>query len=146
MPRSKDQWALLLLTAALIALGKPAWMWAFPLKPMLQGEFHSVAHRGTGRATIYRGMKGELILEVTNARTAFRPDLMIYLLDAPDAANNEDAAKARCTVIARFDPAGANLRFRLPAGLDLSTPKSVTIWSPKYGVNFTTAPLRPVVY
>jgi hypothetical protein len=140
--RSKQKWALLLLAGGLAVLGKPAWMWAFSLKPLLRGDFHPVAHKGSGRATIYKDLKGGLILELTGVRTAPRPDLLIYLLEAPDAVNNEDAAKARCAVVARFDPSPDTLRFRLPVGLDLSTPKSVTIWSPKYGVNFTTAPLR----
>lgn len=106
-----------------------------------QGQFHSVAHLSRGTATLYKRNSGEYVLRIRDLETARRPDLMVYLTDAADAQDNDTVAMARWLVVGPLRGPGRTWLFSIPAGVNVPSYRSVTIWSAKYGVNFTTAPL-----
>jgi len=59
------------------------------------GNFHGVAHKGTGQASIYQLADGKRILRFTNFETSNGPDVHVYLVAANDATDSESVKKAR---------------------------------------------------
>src|SRR5437016_13511016 len=58
------------------------------------GTFHSVAHDGSGNASIYELSDGKRILRFTNFKTSNGPDVHAYLCAADDATEREMERKA----------------------------------------------------
>lgn len=114
-----------------------------PAEPVLvtTGRFHKNAHETTGAATIYRLADGRLVLRLTEFATSNGPDVRVYLVAADDV-QDEAAAK-----LAGFVDLGAlkgnigNQNYDVPAGLDLSRYRAVSIWCRRFSVNFGAAPL-----
>jgi len=107
-----------------------------------QGFFHSVAHKGSGAAALYRLPGGRRSLRLINFNTSMRPDLTVYLISAADAFDNETVATSSFISLGPLKDAAVEQVYEVPPGIDLSRYHAVTIWSRKYAVNFTTAPLR----
>ena len=105
------------------------------------GRFHKNAHETTGAATIYRFADGRLVLRLTEFATSNGPDVRVYLVAAGDV-QDEAAAK-----LAGFVDLGAlkgnigDQNYEVPAGLDLSRYRAVSIWCRRFSVNFGAAPL-----
>ncbi len=110
-----------------------------PPAPMASGEFHPVAHKGSGTVAIYRSRQG-LVLEML-LQTSFRPDLVLYLTDAQDAHDNETVKNATRLVVGPVRDTAGRQTFLMDPGVEVGRYRSATVWSAKYGVNFTTAPL-----
>lgn len=112
--------------------------------PLLAGEFHGVAHRGVGTATITRAADGQRWLRLTNFETSNGPDVHVYLVAAEDA---NDAATVTSAGFVALGPLKGNIgdqNYAIPAEVDLDRYRAATIWCKRFGVNFATAPLRPV--
>ena len=107
------------------------------------GRFHPVAHKGSGSASLYRGRDGRRFLSLDGLSTAARPDLVVYLIEAKEAFDNDTVMKSGFFSLGPLKDSGPRQVYSVPAGVDLSRFHAVTIWSQKYNVNFTTAPLRP---
>jgi hypothetical protein len=122
------------LFAAIICLtgGAVAWELTPRERVLLSGSFHSVAHKGAGKAVITPGR-----LRLQDVRTYPSNDLEVCLIAAPDAEDNDTVLRSSPVCLGSF----GNFSFRVPSDLDLNRYRSVVIWSPSYGVNFTTAPL-----
>lgn len=105
------------------------------------GKFHRVAHRGDGRATIYQLLSGERILELADFSTGQGQSLEVLLISAPDAFENETVEKSLVYSLGELQTPTSNQVFSIPGHLDLNHVGAVTVWSTKYKVNFTTAPL-----
>src|SRR6201987_5724474 len=58
------------------------------------GSFHSVAHEGSGNASIYQLSEGKRILRFTNFKTSNGPDVHVYLVAAKDASDSETVKQA----------------------------------------------------
>jgi hypothetical protein len=116
--------------------------YAYAPTVLAQGFFHPAAHKGAGSAAFYRGSNGQWFLRLTNFRTALRPDLAVYLISAPDAFDNDTVANSRFVSLGRLKGSGEDQVYAVPPEIDLSQYHAVTIWSERYQVNFTTAPLR----
>jgi hypothetical protein len=112
-------------------------------KALCSGRFHQVAHKGTGIATIYQLPDGKRVLSLSKFQTATGPELQVYLIAAADAFENETVETAGFVSLGALESAQGDQTYPLPAGLDLTRYRAVTIWSRKYRVNFTTAPLCP---
>jgi hypothetical protein len=76
-------------------------------------------------------------------RTGERDDLQVCLVAAADCPENETVERAGFVMLGSFQSAEADQTFNIPDGLDLDRYRAVTIWNPKYRVNFTSAPLSP---
>ena len=110
-------------------------------KAIASGRFHQVAHRGAGLVTIYQLADKKLLLHLTEFRTDNGRDLQVLLIAAPDAFENETVEKVEFVSLGPLQKSEGDQSYHLPDDLDLSKYKAVTIWSPRYRVNFTTAPL-----
>jgi hypothetical protein len=108
-----------------------------------QGFFHPVAHKGSGSASLFQSPDGKWVLHLTSFRTAPRPDLVVYLISAADAFDNDTVASSSMVSLGKLQGSAGNQVYAVPSGIDLGECRAVTIWSEQYHVNFTTAPLRP---
>jgi hypothetical protein len=110
-------------------------------RTIASGEFHQVAHKGVGDAAIVRLDSGERALRLVGFRTYPASDLEVRLIAAPDAFDNETVEKSDPISLGPLRPTDSDQVYLLPYTLDLTNYRAVAIWSLKYGVNFTTAPL-----
>lgn len=106
------------------------------------GAFHSVAHETRGTAAVLE-IDGKRILRLTNFATSNGPDVRVYLVAAPDAADNETVTSAGFVELGKLKGNQGDQNYDVPAGLDLAQYRAVTIWCARFGVNFATAPLTP---
>lgn len=110
---------------------------------LVQGQFKSVAHETRGSAAIYRLGDGHRVLRLTEFATSNGPDVRVYLVAAPDAGDNETVKKAGFVELGKLKGTEGDQNYELPADLDLSKYRAVTIWCRRFSVNFGTAPLTP---
>jgi hypothetical protein len=135
--------ASLIAIAMLLGISVAAGIeYAYAPTVMAQGFFHPVAHKGSGSAALYRGPNGQWSLRLTNFGTALRPDLAVYLISAPDALDNDTVANSKFVSLGRLKGGTDDQVYPVPPEIDLSQYHAVTIWSERYQVNFTTAPMR----
>ncbi|MEW6129615.1 MAG: DM13 domain-containing protein [Acidobacteriota bacterium] len=106
------------------------------------GKFHQVAHQGEGNVMIYRLLTGERVLELSEFSTGEGENLEVLLIGARDALENETVESAETFSLGRLKSVTGHQSFAIPDSLDLNKFGAVTIWSKKYKVNFTTAPLH----
>src|ERR1044071_7923793 len=144
--RSKKQLGKAVITAAIAVAVLTAMRYGLTSsqirgKAIASGRFHQVAHRGEVLVTIYQLADKKLLLHLTEFRTDNGRDLQVLLIAAPDAFENETVEKAEYVSVGTLQKSEGDQSYHLPDDLDLSKYQAVTIWSPRYRVNFTTAPL-----
>lgn len=105
------------------------------------GRFHTVAHETKGTATIYQLADGRRTLRLTDFQTSNGPDVRVYLVAAADATDNETVTRSGFVEVAALKGNIGDQNYDVPAGVDLSKYRAVTIWCRRFGVNFATAPL-----
>jgi Electron transfer DM13 len=110
---------------------------------LASGRFHSVAHDGSGNASIYRLSDGTRILRFTNFKTSNGPDVHVYLVAAKDASDSETVKQAGFVEVGALKGNIGDQNYELPSDLDLNKYRAVTIWCKRFSVNFATAPLNP---
>jgi len=108
---------------------------------LASGKFHSVAHESSGEASIYHLADGKRILRFTNFATSNGPDVHVYLVAGNDASDSDTVKKAGFREIGSLKGNIGDQNYELPADIDLSKYRAVTIWCQRFGVNFGTAPL-----
>jgi hypothetical protein len=114
----------------------------FASKTIAYGCFHQVAHKGTGCAALIEKSDGQIILQLMDFNTAEAGDLHVLLISAPDAPENETVKDSEQLYIAPLRSSEGSQQYVVPMGPNLTKFNSVVIWNNKYGVNFTTAPLK----
>jgi hypothetical protein len=110
---------------------------------LLSGSFHSVAHETRGTATVHELGGGRRVLRFTDFTTSNGPDVRVYLVAAADASDDETVTKAGFVELGKLKGTEGDQNYEIPAGLDLSRYRAVTIWCRRFSVNFATAPLTP---
>ncbi|HLE25929.1 MAG TPA: DM13 domain-containing protein [Thermodesulfobacteriota bacterium] len=110
---------------------------------LVTGNFHGVAHDGKGTATIYQLPDGKRVLRFTEFETSNGPDVQVYLVAAQDANDNDTVKQAGFVSLGSLKGNIGDQNYDVPADVDLSKYKAVTIWCQRFGVNFGTAPLTP---
>lgn len=110
---------------------------------LLSGEFHSVAHETRGTATVHELGAGRRVVRFTGFSTSNGPDVRVYLVAAPDAADDESVTKAGFVELGKLKGTEGDQNYEIPADLDLEKYRAVTIWCRRFSVNFATAPLTP---
>ena len=110
---------------------------------LFAGSFHSVAHETKGTATVHRLSDRTRVLRLTEFVTSNGPDVRVYLIAAPDAADDETVKKAGFVELGKLKGNQGDQNYDIPAGLDLNKYRAVTIWCRRFSVNFGTAPLTP---
>ena len=112
---------------------------------LLRGSFHDVVTPGTGRAEIFEAPDGTRTLHLSDFRTDPGPKLEVYMVAAPDATDSQSVVDAGYISLGALQSASGDQTYSVPADLDLSVYRAVTIWCVTFVVNFTTAPVTPVV-
>jgi hypothetical protein len=110
---------------------------------LVSGTFHSVAHETRGTATVLRLANGSRILRFTEFATSNGPDVRVYLVAASDASDNETVTRAGYIELGKLKGTDGDQNYEVPADLELSKYRAVTIWCKRFAVNFATAPLTP---
>ncbi|MDX2034145.1 MAG: DM13 domain-containing protein [Blastocatellia bacterium] len=113
-----------------------------PVKILAAGEFHPVAHKGSGRAVIVQMADGARRLRLIGVKTGEGRELQVCLVAAADCLENESVERAGFIALGPLGSAEGDQSFDIPVGIDLHRYRAVTIWSRKYRVNFATAPLK----
>jgi hypothetical protein len=108
---------------------------------LARGRFHSNAHETSGIATIHRLEDGRRVLRLTQFATSNGPDVRVYLVTADDVQDEEAAKRAGFVDLGELKGNIGDQNYDVPADVDLSTHKAVTVWCRRFGVNFGTAPL-----
>ncbi|HET6797977.1 MAG TPA: DM13 domain-containing protein [Gemmatimonadales bacterium] len=111
---------------------------------LVSGTFHSVAHETRGTATVLRLPDGSRILRFTDFTTSNGPDVRVYLVAATDAGDNATVKRAGFVELGKLKGTDGDQNYVVPAGLDLTKYRAVTIWCKRFSVNFATAPLTPI--
>jgi hypothetical protein len=139
-----SKWMYRILGGVLVvSTGALAWSaWGNPERQLLAGDFHSVAHKGTGEVRVVQLADGRRVLRLAGVKTYPGQDLQVCLVAAPDAEDNETVRQAGAVCVGKFGAGVVSSTYELPAAVNLARYRAVTIWSREYGVNFTTAPLQ----
>lgn len=137
----------LAITLAVLLLSAAGWLamkyrLGRPVKILASGEFHPVAHKGSGRAVIVQMGDQTRRLKLIGFKTGEGRDLQVCLVAAADCLENESVERAGFITLGPLRAAEGDQSFNVPVGVDLHRYRAVTIWSRKFRVNFTTAPLK----
>lgn len=116
---------------------------ATPAAPatLASGTFHSNAHETTGNAAILALPDGRRILRLTSFSTSNGPDVRVYLVAASDVTDDETVKTAGFVELGPMKGNKGDQNYEVPADLDLSMYRTVTIWCKRFSVNFGSAPL-----
>ncbi len=113
---------------------------AAPTK-LASGEFHSGAHETKGTATLFQLGEGKRTLRLTNFETSNGPDVHVYLVAAADAKDSDTVKHAGFIELGALKGNVGDQNYDIPANVDLTKYRAVTIWCARFAVNFGTAPL-----
>ena len=116
---------------------------SMPVK-VAQGNFRGIAHETKGMASIYKLPDGKQVLRFSSFETSNGPDVHIYLVAATDAGDNDSVTNAGFVDLGNIKGNIGDQNYDLPASVDLSKYRAVTVWCKRFGVNFATAPLETV--
>ena len=111
---------------------------------LVQGQFKSIAHETRGTAAVYRLADGSRVLRLTEFVTSNGPDVRVYLVAAADARDDETVKKAGFVELGKLKGTDGDQNYDVPADIDLSKYRAVTIWCRRFSVNFGTAALTPI--
>lgn len=112
---------------------------------LASGNFHDVAHKGVGQATIYQLGGGQRVLRFTNFETSNGPDVRVYLIATKDASDSETVRRSGFVEVGALKGNIGDQNYEISSDLDLNKYRAVTIWCKRFGVNFATAPLTQPV-
>ena len=112
---------------------------------LASGRFHTNAHKTQGLATIYRLEDGRRILRLTDFATSNGPDVRVYLVAAGDVQGEAAAKQAGFVDLGALKGNIGDQNYEVPADLDLSRYRAVSIWCRRFSVNFGAAPLAQVM-
>ncbi len=112
---------------------------------LASGRFHTNAHKTDGVATIYRLPDGRRVLRLTQFATSNGPDVRVYLVAASDVQNEAAAKRAGFVDLGALKANIGDQNYDVPAGLDLSRYRAVSIWCRRFSANFGAAPLAEVM-
>ena len=105
------------------------------------GRFHKNAHETSGVASIYRLADGRRVLRLTEFSTSNGPDVRVYLVAAGDVQSENAAKQAGFVDLGALKGNIGDQNYDVPAALDLSKYRAVSIWCRRFSVNFGAAPL-----
>ena len=108
---------------------------------LASGRFHSNAHETRGLATIVRLADGRRVLRLTEFATSNGPDVRVYLVAAADAQDEAAVKAAGFVDLGELKGNIGDQNYEIPAGLDLTRYRAVSIWCRRFSVNFGAAPL-----
>lgn len=105
------------------------------------GPFRSLDYTTSGSATLVRSPDGSLAVQFEALDTTDGPDLHVYLSDKP-ADSPEASFDSGFTNLGKLKANRGNQVYEVPAGIDLTTVRSVVIWCERFSEGFGVAPLE----
>lgn len=115
-----------------------------PPPVIAEGALLSHEHDTSGTVQLQRTSEGTIVLRIVDLRTSDGPALRVWLTDQPvivdDWYNFDDGDHIDLGPLKGNE---GNQNYELPAGTDLSTVKSVSIWCERFHVSFGAATLTP---
>ena len=109
---------------------------------LLRGEFRGVAHETSGIAEVFLSSHGSRVLRLENFMTSDGPEVEICLVAAADAPDNESVRRAGLISLGPLKGNLGSQNYVVPANVDISKYRCVSIWCKRFGVNFGVAPLQ----
>jgi hypothetical protein len=106
-----------------------------------KGNFKGLAHETKGLASIYQLPDGKRTLRLTEFETSNGPDVHVYLVAAEVEKGNDAVKQAGFIDLGSLKGNKGDQNYDVPADVDLSKYKTVSVWCARFGVNFATAPL-----
>jgi hypothetical protein len=112
--------------------------------PIQTGVFHGQVHATSGRASIYEGSDGKMILRLTNFKTSNGPDVHVLLIAAKDAQDNDNFLKNNVehVELGKLKGNEGDQNYDIPAHTDLTKYKTVAIYCERFNAVFGAAPLE----
>ena len=110
---------------------------------LYSGTFHSNEHETRGVATIYQLDDGRRVLRLTKFSTSNGPDVRVYIVAATDVQEEDAAKRAGIVDLGALKGNIGDQNYDVPAELDLSKYRAVSIWCRRFSANFGAAPLAP---
>ncbi|MGH7887657.1 MAG: DM13 domain-containing protein [Candidatus Binatia bacterium] len=110
-------------------------------KTLAKGNFRSLAHETKGQASIYEVADGKKVLRLSEFETSNGPDVHVYLVASEVEKGNDTIKQAGFIDLGSMKGNKGDQNYDVPADVDLSKYKAVTIWCARFGVNFGSASL-----
>lgn len=113
-------------------------------KNLAKGTFVSHEHETEGTARVLELPDGSRVLRIEDLNTSDGPDLRVWLSDQPvkkGQAGWFNLDDGRHLELGELKGNRGNANYAIPAGADLDTLKSVTIWCRRFSVSFGAAAL-----
>ena len=114
------------------------------VRTLVEGTFEARAHDGRGRAAVLELADGSRVLRLSEFETLDGPDVFVYLIGAPDVASEADLDAAGYVNLGPLKGNIGSQNYVVPADIDVTRMKGVSVWCRRFAVNFTTAALQPV--
>lgn len=110
-------------------------------KPLVSGSFKGLAHVTNGEAAVFE-VGGKRVLRFTGFSTSNGPDVHVYLVAAADASDDATVRYSGFINLGKLKGNKGDQNYELPANVDLSTYRSVSLWCQRFNVNFGACSLR----
>jgi len=113
-------------------------------KTLSTGKFHGKVHPTEGRATLYQGADGKLLLRLTGFKTSNGPDVHVILLATKDASDDANFLKSNTerVELGKLKGNEGDQNYEVPAGTDLAKFTTVSIYCERFNANFGAALLE----
>jgi hypothetical protein len=110
-------------------------------KEVAAGEWRSLEHTTTGKASLIRLPGGAHSVQFASLTTSDGPDLYVYL--SPHASNSsEKTFGSGFTSLGKLKGNRGDQVYEIPSTVDVSTIRSVVIWCQRFSAGFAVAPLE----
>src|SRR5690349_6367319 len=107
------------------------------------GEWRSLEHATTGKASLIRLPGGAHSVQFASLNTSDGPDLYVYL--SPHSSGSPEKTFGEgFTSLSKLKGNRGDQVYEIPAGVDVSTIRSVVIWCQRFSAGFAVAPLEQV--
>ncbi|HEX7303919.1 DM13 domain-containing protein [Lentzea sp.] len=110
-------------------------------KEVAGGEWRSLEHATTGKASLIRLPGGAHSVQFASLNTSDGPDLYVYL--SPHSSGSPEKTFGEgFTSLGKLKGNRGDQVYEIPAGVDVSIIRSVVIWCQRFSAGFAVAPLE----
>jgi hypothetical protein len=110
-------------------------------KEVATGEWRSLEHATTGKASLIKLPGGAHSVQFASLDTSDGPDLYVYLSPHPSSSPEKTFGQG-FTSLGKLKGNRGDQVYEIPAGVDVSSIRSVVIWCKRFSAGFAVAPLE----